>query len=67
MGLVVSSCWNGEVGSVEMFGCSYVIYVSLPSNISFTILCFMCEDLISMQCIVGSIGMLVVRVEPVGI
>ena len=27
----------------------------------------MCEDLVSMQCIVRSIGMLVVRVEPDGI
>ena len=49
-----------------MFLC-YTPYVSLSSNISFTILRFMCEDLVSMQCIVRSIGMLVVRVEPDGI
>jgi hypothetical protein len=43
-----------------MFGCYlFMLYMCLNLQISpFTIQCFICENLVNMQCILGSIGVL---------
>lgn len=66
VGLVVLSHQNDEVGSIQMFGCFlFKLYMCLYLQIShFTIRHLICEDLFNMHCILGSIGMLVVRIEP---
>jgi predicted aspartyl protease len=66
VGLVVLTHQNDEVGSIKMFGCFlFMLHMCLYLQIShFTIQCFICEDLVNMQCILGSISVSVVSVEP---
>ena len=57
---MVLSHRNDEVGTIKMFGCYlFMLYMCLNLQISpFTIQCFICENLVNMQCILGSIGVL---------
>jgi hypothetical protein len=56
---------NDEVGTINKWMFLFMLHMCLYLQIShFTIQCFICEDLVNMQCILGNISVLVVHIEP---